>query len=323
MAGYLSQGTLRLLVIGLVCLTTVAMGAATITSTVDVEGDSASPVLTGDMDDSDDLEEGVDEEDDGGGIERGEGGAGEQYFLQLERCNEFLDSIPGTVVYFAAISGVIYLLKRRYSLGTALIGSYALAPIALMGYFLNTTCVEAGGPNEGFANNIVGGSGSEIVTTPEVSPVWLLVLVGLLLVAAMVVAVRASGDQTVELETETEDVDSAGVADLAAAAGAAADRLEEHNADVDNAVYRAWWEMTRLLDMDNQASATPGEFAEAAVNLGMSENHVNELTRLFEEVRYGEHDAEDRESDATDVFREIEDEYGQEDTTNMEDNDGR
>jgi hypothetical protein len=68
--------------------------------------------------------------------------------------------------------------------------------------------------------------------------------------------------------------------------------------------------MTSLLDVPNPDSATPGEVADAAVAAGLSEDDVSELTRLSEDVRYGERDAATREELAVSVFRSVEESYG-------------
>nr|WP_303647825.1 DUF4129 domain-containing protein [Haloarchaeobius amylolyticus] len=96
------------------------------------------------------------------------------------------------------------------------------------------------------------------------------------------------------------------MAAVGAAAGRAADRLEDTTA-VDNEVYRAWREMTTHLDVPDPQSSTPAEFAEAAVAAGMTREQVDELTALFEEVRYGgEAPTSDRETRAIDALRAIE-----------------
>ncbi|WP_338003094.1 DUF4129 domain-containing protein [Natronoglomus mannanivorans] len=308
----MSQSTLRMLVIGLVCIATIAVGAATITSTVDVGTPDAA---------TDPTSEEIGQGDSGGSGGLGDNestvsmgtGEGSYIDLELERCNDFLASTPGTLVYFGAIVAVVYLIKRRYSSGAAMISVYGLAPIVLTAYFLGTSCPDRDGRGLGDADlggDGGGGAGDALMTTPEISPIWLVGVFGILLVAAAAVMIRASGDQTVELEDEDEEIEQPDVRDLAQAAGEAADRLEKHNADVDNAVYRAWWEMTRLLEVPNPDSATPGEFAAAAVDLGIAEDDVDELTTLFEEVRYGKRDPASREQLAIDVFRSIESEYG-------------
>jgi len=85
----------------------------------------------------------------------------------------------------------------------------------------------------------------------------------------------------------------------------------------DNAVYWAWQEMTALLDIDDPDRTTPREFAARATATGLARDDVEELTRLFETVRYGDRQATaDRERRAREVFRRIETTYaGGADTT--------
>jgi hypothetical protein len=93
---------------------------------------------------------------------------------------------------------------------------------------------------------------------------------------------------------------------IAAAAGSAADRIE-HTGEVDNEVYRAYREMTADLDVLNPASATPAEFRAAALEAGLAREDVDELTAVFEDVRYGgEAPTEERERRAVDALRRIE-----------------
>jgi len=137
-------------------------------------------------------------------------------------------------------------------------------------------------------------------------------IVGAILLTAVVALYRATGDATADEEEEpavASDDGGAAVADVGRAAGRAADRIEAA-ADADNEVYRAWREMADLLDLQRPETATPGEFAEAAVAAGMDPDDVSELTRLFEEVRYGEAPAtEEREQVALRTMRRIEDAY--------------
>jgi len=114
-------------------------------------------------------------------------------------------------------------------------------------------------------------------------------------------------------EAEPEPEDAVDVDVLAAAAGRAADRIEDAD-DVDNEIYRAWVEMTEYIDVEHPESSTPGEFAAAAVDAGIDRDDVVELTDRFERVRYG-HTAPtaEREARARDALRRIESQYGGED----------
>lgn len=160
----------------------------------------------------------------------------------------------------------------------------------------------------GFEGTFGGGGGSESADQPSLPAIVLL----LVLVAALLgtfFAYRrtaATEDEPAPDETQQPAVDTAAVGE---AAGRAADRLEDAAA-VDNEVYRAWREMTELLDISDPETSTPDEFATAAVAAGMSQDDVHELTRLFEDVRYGNADASaEREQQAIGIFRRIEAQY--------------
>lgn len=154
----------------------------------------------------------------------------------------------------------------------------------------------------------LGGSGEGAVSAPTVAFGLLLVLA--LLGAVALLVLSTGDDDAADRETVAEEADpDVDVGDIGRAAGAAADRIED-DADVGNEVYRAWTEMTALLDLSNPRTSTPGEFASAAVEAGMARGDVDELTRLFEEVRYGgESPTEDREERAVTALRRIESAY--------------
>ncbi|WP_436924435.1 DUF4129 domain-containing protein [Halosimplex amylolyticum] len=314
MDDYVSQEALRFVVIGLVAMAAIAVGAATITATVDTGAPGGGEAPQNPGQDSQNQQGGGGGDSSGGGnpINRSVEGKNRNA-VQYTTCIEPLSSWYGGLAYFGAAAMLVYLVKRRYSFGAAFLGLYAIAPPVLLGYFLGTDCASVGGPGlgDGTRGAIANGTSSPVASM-DIPPVAILGVFGIVLVATAAVLMRASGDQeitTMEPEADEEGAE-ADVMDLAAAAGRAADRLEEHNADVDNEVYRAWWEMTSMLDVPNPDSATPGEFADAAIDVGLGEDDVRELTRLFEEVRYGKRDAESREQLAIDVFRNIEDEYG-------------
>lgn len=304
MLGSLSGPTVRSLVIGLAVISVLSFGAGTLADSVDLAADSGVGPIEGDeqnVPDGEEVGSGIGDED-GGGEDIGIGD------MRLTRCVDALNSAPGTAAYFGVAFIALYLTKRRFNTGTAMLAGFGVAPFVLAGYFLNTDCVDISGePERGIFPT--PDPGTQLFQLPDVSPVILAGVVGVVLIGAAVVILRATGEQAPVVDEEVPDEHEPDVRDLARAARAAADRLEKHNADVDNAVYRAWWEMTRLLDVPNPKSATPGEFAEAAVEVGMAREHVAELTTLFEEVRYGQRDPETREEHAIEVFRMIEQEY--------------
>lgn len=147
---------------------------------------------------------------------------------------------------------------------------------------------------------------------PIASPTLALgLLFGLALLAALVAFSRSTSDEVhvpdpepVEGERESQ------LAAVGEVAGAAADRIE-HGAAVDNEVYRAWWEMTEQLDVQHPETTTAAEFATAAIDAGLEEAEVAELTELFEEVRYGAAPpSDDRERRAVTALRRLEGAYG-------------
>lgn len=125
-----------------------------------------------------------------------------------------------------------------------------------------------------------GGPDGPVMVAPSLP-----VLVGLLVIAGVLVALglrRLADAEAAENATGSAER----VAAVGRAAGRAADRIETSD-DIGNEVYRAWVEMTELLDVAAPESTTPGQFAAAAVEAGLDRGDVNELTRLFEDVRYG------------------------------------
>lgn len=153
-----------------------------------------------------------------------------------------------------------------------------------------------------------GLTGGQAVSTPTA-------VFGVLLVVAVAGAILmllvTTGDDRPDAEREPGDPGeySPDLAAMGRTAGAAADRIEGA-ADVDNEVYRAWDEMTRHLDVPNPDASTPAEFATAAVEAGMSRDDVDELTRLFEAVRYGDAPPTPaREARAVEALRRIESTY--------------
>jgi hypothetical protein len=153
-----------------------------------------------------------------------------------------------------------------------------------------------------------GLGGGETISTP--TTVFGVLLVVAVLGAVLLLFVSTGDDEQRPEDFETpEPTEAQQQAAIGAAAGRAADRIQEAE-DVDNEVYRAWAEMTRHLDVPNPGASTPVEFATAAVDAGMRREDVDELTALFEEVRYGgAAPTEDRERRAVDALRRIEDEY--------------
>lgn len=227
----------------------------------------------------------------------------------------------GLVALFVLLVGATYRETRSLLPVAAVFVSFGVPGYVLWAFL--TVCSVDAPSNEGLAPpdppNVsvpqggggLPGAGDGQLTAPSVA-------FGLVLALAVVGAValllfstgddEASGPDAAPEESADPEVD---VGDIGRAAGAAADRIEG-DADVENEVYRAWGEMTTLLDISNPKASTPGEFADAAVAAGMAREDVEELTRLFEDVRYGGRTpTAERESRAVEALRRIESTYAE------------
>lgn len=201
-----------------------------------------------------------------------------------------------------ALGAVVYLLFLWRD------GSHALAGLAALGAVLPLALLVAGLTrcttsdvqfSFGFAGDtpeglLSGGGatgvagGETAVTTPTLALGLVVALAGL--ASVVLLFVTTGDDERPDAEPAADpDAEPDGPDSLGAAAGAAADRLED-DAAVDNAVYRAWGEMTAHLDVDDPHTTTPAEFTTAATEAGVSREDVTALTALFEEVRYGDRD---------------------------------
>jgi hypothetical protein len=233
--------------------------------------------------------------------------------LQIPYLAEFVTLLAAVV----ALVLVAYVLFRWRSAARILLAGVALAAL---GYLFAQVLVLPSRPPQAPAfelgnSSLIGGGGGGAGDSggSQSTPPAVLVLVGLALAiaGAVVAAVRTGSD-----DEDEDDPGAAAGEDAAAvgrAAGRAADRIEDAG-DADNDVYRAWREMTGLLDVADPETSTPGEFAAAAVDAGLEREDVTELTRLFEDVRYGDRAASAAvEERAADVFRRIEAQYAEDD----------
>jgi len=134
-------------------------------------------------------------------------------------------------------------------------------------------------------------------------------LIGLLAVFGAEYIPRRGDDAPTRTAVADEATDDD--AAIGEAAGRAADRIEAAEAGAENEVYRAWREMADGVDVGNPRTSTPAEFAAAAVDAGLDPDRVQELTELFEAVRYGDRPVtEEREQRAVAALREIERQHG-------------
>lgn len=164
-------------------------------------------------------------------------------------------------------------------LGLLVVAAFPLAPV---GKDLFDESGTSGGGLEASIDAVTSaGPEITILLTPLVGGV---LLVGLVVGAT----VLTRGDEREDPSSEPFEAKKlAELQGVGAAAGRAAEDLEDE-ASFENAIYEAWTSMARSLSVENRETTTPGEFAEAAVAAGLAREDVEELTRLFEVVRYGQ-----------------------------------
>jgi hypothetical protein len=231
--------------------------------------------------------------------------------------------VLGILAGFGLVNYLVYRETRSLLPPAAVTVSFGLPVWALWAFL--TACTRAStmegiSPVDSDRNFSLPEGGGGVVASSNGQIPAPTAIFGLLLLAAVVGAVAllflsTGDDEAVPDRGEAvDDPDDVDVREVGRAAGAAADRIEA-DADVENEVFRAWREMTTHLDLPNPRSSTPGEFADAAVDAGMDRGDVRELTRLFEEVRYGDVDpTDDRERRAVEALRRIESAYAGEES---------
>ncbi|WP_439025785.1 DUF4129 domain-containing protein [Haloarchaeobius sp. DT45] len=302
-------------VLALVCVFALAFAAATLVEP-DRPGGGGSSI--------------VNPNDDTATDRNGEGGTSPRrpltdpgrIFFSLSFCIPFLL----TAEFFAIVMLVtasVWLYVQHSKDGIAATG--VVTALAFPGFFLwllLTNCQTSTDPEQfsiipSEVKDATEGDSSSLGLAQNpgnVSPEVVFLVVALVAVVVLVFvwyAIRSDEEDPEEVEEADEVATNARsprqrMAAIGAAAGRAADRLETSTA-VDNEVYRAWREMTTHLDVPDPESSTPAEFADAAIDAGMTREQVAELTDLFEEVRYGGEDAtRDRETRAIDALRTIE-----------------
>ncbi|NHX34965.1 MULTISPECIES: DUF4129 domain-containing protein [Halolamina] len=253
------------------------------------------------------------------------GGGGMQWTGEISgACMSVLQTLPAKLLIagsVAALGG--YVWWRTGSLGMGVLTGLLYGPIVYLMWFALAGCqtiqegISPAQPTNrtSTANETGGGSlGAAAETATSQPSVLLVIVLGVLVLAAIVLLYVASADDVVASQVDRErdaDDEETDIAAVGRVAGEAADRIETGDA-FDNEVFRAWAEMTEHLAVEHPESSTPAEFATAAVDAGMAPDDVNELTDLFEEVRYGNREVTaDREQRATAALRRIEESYAE------------
>lgn len=159
-------------------------------------------------------------------------------------------------------------------------------------------------PNE--SNISAPGPPDDPVTTTTGMPIELIAGVLVVGIVAVVALIALSGDDPdPDSPEESDPSDDAAVAAVRQAAERANDRLAA-GAALDNAIFRAWREMTDALEVGDPETTTPGEFAARARAAGMDPEAVDDLTGLFADVRYGDRPVTDeRERRAREILETI------------------
>lgn len=303
----IDQGNRYNILLIVVAIFAIALAASTITTVAESPGSNnrIQVDVVGSQDSQSDQNE-QNKPDVGEGDSLSTGGA-----VKLTYCIDFLTTPLAIGGMIAGIGLALFGVYRRYNLASSLFASLVITPLTLGTWAILTNCVsgkeKSGQIIEG--SGLVSNEGSGLVTAPPVSPTILAMVFGVLVVLSLAVMLTVTGrDETYE-PIEDDDIEEPDEADFARAAGKAADRIEEANVAVDNAVYRAWGEMTNLLDVPDPETSAPKDFEEAAIEFGLGEDDVSELTELFNEVRYGNRSAEEREERAIEILRHIEATY--------------
>lgn len=240
----------------------------------------------------------------------------------------FLRQLFSVVMVLFLLVGIVsaLLTVSMSDLAKLVLGAIAAA---LFGWLLFRflAWVLGGGGGGGLLAGAGDGSGGLSLGAPDASesvsslpvPVWasaaLVVIVGIVIVVAL------SGETSTGEHSEPKSDDANRQRRLQAvgdAAGRAATRIDAGE-NATNAVYTAWAEMTAALDVENPDSTTPAAFSRAAVEAGMAEADVEELTQLFVDVRYGETSVSpERERRARRALERIESTYASIDSSAVE-----
>jgi len=230
--------------------------------------------------------------------------------ISLRYCIAFLTRPSAILATIGGLALLLYGVYYRFNASTTFLIGSGVIPVVFGAYFFLTNCASTVGPNQGSSNGVAMPGAGAGIEAPGIPPAilggGLVVVLGLS--AVLLYAVTGDDEEFQPIDDE-EEFEAADQSDFAEAAGKAADRIEEANVAVDNAVYRAWYQMTQLLDIPDPETSSPLDFAERAIEFGLAEDDVMELTELFNAVRYGHMDPATREERAVEILRHIESEY--------------
>lgn len=313
----MSRHNTAALVAALLCVAAIGLAAATVAAPVDSEA-FQDITRAPDYGDSSPFDFDIDQS-----VDWSEGESTDSPWRFTTRCVPFLLTPLFYGLAVVGFTGIFVGVRRKVATEYAFALVAFIIPISIFWHAtLTENCgtdpqtVDWGFPQGTVMNNTVQ-EASRTVSTDAGTPILGIVVAAaflLLVVAALVTTVRRQSSGMEAAQEATEAQSSHDLAGVAQVAGEAADRIEGGEADPGNAVYRAWQDMTNHLDLPNAKTATPAEFRAAALDAGMSRAHVATLTDIFREVRYGgEEPTPDREENAIEALRAIEDAYGGDD----------
>ena len=315
----MKRDTLAAVLLALLAVVALGVAAATLDSAVSLDG--------GGLGGGDGSAAGPDGDDDRTGVSSSPGG--EFAVTPPPVCVEGLREPPGLLLFAGILAAVgVFAYRDTGSRFAAVTVATTLGvPLGAL-WWLVSVCrpldaafdAAFGGESDGAgilpesdggSGTGLGGGGDGAVSTPEA---LFAVVVVVALLASLAVLLAAAGDDDAHAAAgdgseEPTDERRPDLGAVGRTAGEAADRIE--SLDADNEVYRAWRDMTAVLDVERPESSTPAEFAAAAVDAGVDEGPVADLTAVFERVRYGGEDpTEDRERRAVEALRRIERRHG-------------
>lgn len=165
------------------------------------------------------------------------------------------------------------------------------------------------------ASEDIGGPFAEIGTSPvqpgfiDNPPQWLVLVITLILVAVVLGVVWFLWRLRSQRTPQEEPMEL-----LALEAQQALETLRA-GSDLKDTVMRCYQEMSYVLNeqrgIQRQRAMTPREFEQHLADIGVRDEHIRRLTRLFEGVRYGDNISSEREKrEAVDCLKAIVRAYG-------------
>ncbi|SDK62137.1 DUF4129 domain-containing protein [Natronorubrum texcoconense] len=134
-----------------------------------------------------------------------------------------------------------------------------------------------------------GWSGSSDAVGRSVSESFPLLVAGVLatlLIVRVTIGLVLSDDAPATVESTADQVESRALTTDPHTPSRSSEFVDS-SVPVDNDVYRVWQTLTEAVDKRSDETATPGDVRTVALERGFDPGTVEELTRLFEDHRYG------------------------------------